>query len=100
MTELHLTLLCPPDIEEKILDLLLLTPEVRVFTSAPTAAHGLGLSELNTTEQVLGRARMVQVEALLSEEHKDALLLVIRREFARTGVRYWLAPVVESGDIA
>ena len=100
MTELHLTVLCPPEIEEKLLDFLLLTPEVRMFISAPTAAHGLRLGDLSPAEQVLGRARMIKVEALLSDEHKDALLTVFRRTFARTGVRYWLLPVVESGEMA
>ena len=46
MSELCLTLLCPPAIEEKLLDLLLLSPNATVFTSAPIAAHGLA-QEMN-----------------------------------------------------
>ena len=57
MSELCLTLLCPPAIEEKLLDLLLMSPNIAtVFTSTPTAAHGLAHENLDQTEQVLGRA--------------------------------------------
>lgn len=40
MSELCLTLVCPPAVEEKLLDLLLLSPNVTVFTSTAKAAHG------------------------------------------------------------
>ncbi len=41
MSELCLTLVCPPEVEEKLLDLLLLWPGATIFTSTATAAHGL-----------------------------------------------------------
>ena len=69
MVELCLTLLCPPALEEKLLDLLLLAPEAAVFTSAPTAAHGLAFGRLSATEQVLGRALATQIQVLLGGKH-------------------------------
>lgn len=100
MAELCLTLLCPSAIEEKLLDLLLMTPELKLFTSTPIAAHGLHFGEFNQTEQVLGRAFATQVQVLLDAEDKADLLQDIRQQFAGTGLRYWLSPVLEAGEIA
>lgn len=100
MSELCLTLLCPPAVEEKLLDLLLLSPNARVFTSASTAAHGLPLGSFDQTEQVLGRAFATQVQVIFADADKTALLGQIQRDFAGAGLRYWVTPVVEAGEIA
>lgn len=99
MPELCLTLLCPPAVEEKLLDLILLSPDAVVFTSAPTAAHGLALGQLNQTEQVLGRAFATQVQVILPDAEKDALLGSIKAQLGSAGLRYWVTPVVEAGEI-
>ncbi len=99
MVELCLTLLCPPALEEKLLDLLLMSPEATVFTSAPVAAHGLAFGRLSASEQVLGRAQATQVQVLLAEAHKDAVLAAVQMQFSGTGLRYWLTPVSEAGAI-
>ncbi len=100
MPELCLTLLCPPAVEEKLLDLLLLSPNATVFTSAPTAAHGLAFGSFNQTEQVLGRAFATQVQVIFADIDKAALLGQIQQQFAGAGLRYWVTPVVEAGEIA
>jgi len=100
MTELCLTLLCPSAVEEKLLDLLLMSPDLKLFTSAPIAAHGLSFGGFNQTEQVLGRAFATQVQVLLDADDKTALLENIREQFSGTGLRYWLTPVIEAGEIA
>ncbi len=100
MSELCLTLLCPPAIEERMLDLLLMLPGRTVFTSTATAAHGLANDNLDQTEQVLGRARATQVQMILAATDKAALLEALRREFAGAGLRYWVTTVVETGEIA
>ena len=100
MSELCLTLLCPPALEEKLLDLLLLSPIATVFTSAPTAAHGLAFGSLNQAEQVLGRAFATQVQVVFPEPHQHDLLSTIRKQFAGIGLRYWITPVIEAGEIA
>lgn len=99
MSELCLTLLCPPAIEEKLLDLLLLSTTPMVFTSTPTAAHGLAHEYLDQTEQVLGRARATKVQVIFTAADKAALLEALHREFAGAGMRYWLTTVVETGEI-
>ena len=99
MTELCLTLLCPPAIEEKLLDLLLLSPNVAVFTSAPIAAHGLSPENLDQTEQVMGRARATEIQVIFAAADKTTLLADIRQQFAGTGLRYWVMTLVEAGEI-
>jgi hypothetical protein len=100
MSELCLTLLCPPAVEEKLLDLLLMSPQVMVFTSTPTAAHGLAFTTHNQTEQVLGRAFVTQVKVIFAAADKASLLENIQRQFAGAGLRYWITTVVETGEIA
>lgn len=99
MSELCLTILCPPAVEEKLLDLLLLSPNAAVFTSAPTAAHGLAFGNLNQTEQVLGRAFATQVQVIIPIADKLTLLGSIQTQFAGAGLRYWTTPVIEAGEI-
>lgn len=99
MSELCLSILCPPAVEEKLLDLLLLSPNAAVFTSAPTAAHGLVFGELNQTEQVLGRAFATQIQVIIPSVGKPVLLGSIRAQFAGAGLRYWITPVIEAGEI-
>lgn len=100
MAEFCLTLVCAAELEERVLDALLLTPELTIFTSVPAAVHGLAQHRLDEAEQVLGRAHAVQVQALVPQERSDALLAGIRREFAGARVRYWLTPVIESGVLS
>ncbi len=100
MSELCLTLVCPPAVEEKLLDLLLLSPNATVFTSTATAAHGLAHEYLDQTEQVLGRARATEIQVIFAAADKAALLEAIRQQFAGAGLRYWVTTVVEAGEIA
>lgn len=100
MPELCLNLLCPASLEEKLLDLLLMHRGLDVFTSTRTAAHGLDFGALSANEQVLGRAHAIHVQVLLPERQRDALLDAVRREFGGAGLRYWIGPVTDAGDIA
>jgi hypothetical protein len=100
MSELCITLLCPRAVEEKLLDLLLMSPNLTVFTSSATSAHGMNHAALGQTEQVLGRAHALQVQAIFSTTDKTLLLEALRQQFAGVGLRYWVTPVIEAGEIA
>lgn len=100
MTEICVTLLCSPAIEEKLLDWLLMSSTTTVFTSTPTAAHGLAHENLNQMEQVLGRAQAVQVQVIVTGADIAPLLETLRQQFSKTGLRYWVTPVLEAGEIA
>lgn len=98
MADLCLTLLCPPAQEERLLDALLLMPELSLFTSSAAAAHGLTHARLNDSEQVLGLGIMTQVQVLLVAAQREPVLAALRRSFAGSGVRYWLTPIIEVGE--
>jgi hypothetical protein len=100
MSDLCLTLLCPPIIEEKLLDLLLMFPSTAIFTSTATAAHGSSIAGMSESEQVLGRLQTTQVQVIVAANEKVALLDIIRSQFVGTGLRYWITSVVEVGEIA
>lgn len=98
MTELCLTILCPPAFEERVLDTLLMTPQVAVFTSTRAAAHGLSHAQMSATEQVMGMAAMTEIKALLTHADSEALLRFLKEEFSGYGLKYWLIPVIETGE--
>lgn len=99
MPELCLYLLCPASLEEKLLDLLLMRPDLAVFTSTRTAAHGFAYGALSATEQVLGRVLATQVQVLMARSQRDAVLEAVRQEFPGAGLRYWISSVMEAGEI-
>lgn len=99
MADICLSLLGNPEIEEKLLDSLLLSPLVRGFASQPAASHGDQPSSLDASEQVLGRADAVLIQVFMAHADTDALLNNLRKTFQGTGLRYWLTPVLTSGEI-
>jgi hypothetical protein len=99
VADLCLTVLCRPEIEEKLFDFLLLSPVVDRFSSLAAAAHGHGVDEMDQAEQVLGRARATMVQVLMRDESKAALLDALRSEFGGTRLRYWITPVAEAGEL-
>lgn len=99
MPSLCLTLVSPPAIEEKLLDTLLEVAGNEVFTSTPTFSHGTAHGRLDNTEQVLGRSRSIQVQILLTPEELEPLLAALRAGFAGTGLRFWVTPLAQSGEI-
>ncbi len=100
MTRYCLTLICPPTVEEKLLDALLAHAGSEVFTSTPTHSHGTAQGRLTATEQVMGRSRAVQVNVLLTTVELGRLRELLQREFAGTGMRYWASPLAFDGVFA
>lgn len=99
MPEFCLTLVGPPEIEERLLDALLALDQNLVFTTTPTFSLGTAHSRLSNTEQVMGRSRAVQVQILANEDELTSLLTTLRASFAGTGLRYWAMPIAQAGEI-
>lgn len=99
MDKFCLTLLCPPSIEEKLLDLLLESVGDAVFTSTATFSHGLAHERLNPVEQVMGRSASMQFQVIVTEPEMAALLERLREAFRGTGLRYWANPLAAEGEI-
>ncbi len=100
MSLVCLSLLGAPALEEKLLDQLLQSPHDLTFTSQSCASHG-GHSDdgLDASEQVLGRARAVLVQVLVPETVARQLLHDLGALFNGSGLRYWLTPVLEEGQL-
>lgn len=94
-----LTAICTPDLEEKLLDCLLDQVGNEIFTSTPTFSHGTAHGRLSATESVLGRSRSVQVQILLDDTELDQMLLLLGQQFAGTGLRYWVMPLSQAGEV-
>lgn len=98
MTRTCLTLVCPPAVEEKLLDTLLELVGHDSFATLRADFHG-GHGVLDIEEQVRGRSSVLQVQVLLDEAEAEALLAHLRRRFTGTGLRYWTSPVLNEGVI-
>ncbi len=99
MSKFCLALVCPPEIEEKLLDALLATAGDEIFTSTPTFSHGTAHGRLSAVEHVMGRSLSVQVQILVTEAEMTELLQTLRQSFAGTGLRYWALPLAAEGEI-
>lgn len=99
MAKVCLTLICPSAAEEQLRDLLLLTKDAGIFTTSEVFGHGFRASRLGISEQVMGRAREVDFTLLLDSVIAQTLLSELRARMPRTGLRYWLSPVLEGGEI-
>jgi hypothetical protein len=97
MSDLNCSILCPPDVEEKLLDQLLIEFPDEMFTSTPTFGHGIAHGAMNPDEQVLGRARALLIQIVLNRAAWQTLRALLARDFAGTGVRYWVTSVSEEG---
>lgn len=94
------SLVCVPEVEEKLLDTLLTAFDEDIFTSTPTFSHGTAMGRLSPTEQVMGRSRSVLVQILTTGAEAQSLLALLASDFAGTGIRYWVAPLTLEGEIA
>ncbi|MFT0546285.1 DUF3240 family protein [Allopusillimonas ginsengisoli] len=98
MLEYCLNLICHPAVHEKLLDVLLDSDDVEVFTSAQIHSHGMTKARLSAQEQVMGRSRSIHIQALLNAEALSNLLGRIQLEFASSEIRYWTSPVIAAGE--
>lgn len=99
MSKICLTLICPPDLEERLLDWLLLRPDLEVFTSQAAFVHGLPHSAMNSSEKVMGRVAAPLIQAIFPAACQAQLIVDLREEFAGIRLRYWLMPVIQIEEI-
>jgi hypothetical protein len=92
-----LSLTVPPRLEESIIDWLLGLDSRCGFTSYPVNGHSGRPDGLTLPEQVSGRKQNVRFEICLSQPEVDRLIEALCRQFANTGVVYWVTPVARFG---
>ena len=100
MTKFCLTLICPREIEEKLLDTLLTGIDDEIFTSTPTFSHGTAQGRLSNVEKVMGRSRSVQVQIITTDEELARLTELLKQRFKGTGLRYWASALSVEGEVA
>lgn len=105
--EVLLILTVSPCLEETVADWLLSregrhgpsTPLGTGFTSFPVAGHSSAPTGLTLAEQVSGRKKQMCFQMHLPGAEVPALLDQLRRDFAGSGLHYWISPVLESASL-
>lgn len=92
------SLICGPQLQEKLLDMLLVHFGSEVFLSVPISSHGTDARRLSPLEQVLGRKHSIFVQVLLTAEEAQELQRLLHKDFSGTAIRYWASPVALEGE--
>ena len=96
-----LTLSCPAEVEEELIDLLREHPEwVSGFTSLAAEGFGSGTTLHSAMEQVRGRSRRRLLQVVLCAEHVQSLIDVLRAALPSDEIAWWTTPVSGFGRFA
>lgn len=99
MDEVLLTLITVPDIEETLVDWLLARDDISGFSSGAISGHGTQHARLSMAEQVSGRQRQALIQIQAPRATAETLLEELKRDFAGTGIHYWMAPLLAAGHL-
>ncbi len=96
-----LTLSCPEELAERLIDILLET-DVRMsgFTTEKADGHGHDFSSASVRERVRGRVARRLIVLILPAEDVAALLDDIRRQVKNPHLVYWIEPVLAYGHLS
>ena len=93
-----LTLVLPQSLEEEVVDDLLRHPEwASGFTITQVEGKGSGVRLRGAGEEVRGRARRVQLQAVMNADDARALVAHLRGGLAKSQIAYWIVPAIEFG---
>lgn len=96
-----LTISCPAELEEELIDLLREHPEwVSGFTSLAAEGFGSGTTLHSAMEQVRGRSRRRLLQVVLSQAHVQSLVETLRSALPSEEVAWWTVPVSGFGRFA
>ncbi len=87
----------PPSLEEAMVDCLLTFEAEDGFNSFPVYAHDHRNFGLSLAEQVSGRQKQIRFQMFLPEKQLKNLKQILQRDFANSGIRYRVLPVIEQG---
>ena len=99
MTDVLLTLIARPDVEEIVIDWLLGREELSGFTGEAAWGHSREHGRFSLVEQVTGRQRRAVFHLKLEQSQAGPLLDAMRDELAGLGLRYWVVPLLGHGVI-
>ena len=96
-----LTLVFPKGMEENLVDHLLEHHEIASgFTTIEVEGHGQGATFRSMGERVRGRARLVQMQVVLSRADAQTLVQHLKETLPSPEIAYWIAPIEEFGRLA
>jgi len=95
-----LTLVCHQSLEERLVDHLLEHPEwVYGFTILNLEGSSQKPFLPSMTEQVRGRSRRVQIQAVMNIDDAHELVAHLKQEENNPEMAYWITPVIEFGRL-
>ena len=102
LTDLQrLSVVFPPAIEERLLELLLeQEPPLPGFTVVAGEGHGADFATASVREQVRGRVAQRMVLMVLPAESIEPLITRLRASLPNRHVTWWVEPVVAFGRLA
>ena len=86
-------------LEERVIDWLLVRPDVATFTSAIVNRYGADSRGFSTAEQVRGRQRRAELTIELPANAVEAWLADLASAFGAPDVGYRVTPVLLSGRL-
>ncbi len=100
MADVALTLVMSNDVAQHVEDLLISRPDiVRGFTATPAEGHGSVVELIEASELVAGHAPRTTLCTVGKEAAMREILALIKNEFPRATIFYWLVPVIEWGRL-
>lgn len=99
MNECVLLLIVSRELEDALIDWLLDYHAELIFTSQAVSCHGLSHTQLDTAEQVTGKQQRLSVQIQLSVDEAREVCARLHQAFPRAQIRYWITPVLESGQL-
>ncbi|HKK07063.1 MAG TPA: DUF3240 family protein [Gammaproteobacteria bacterium] len=99
MEQCVLVLIANTTVEEPLFDWLLDYSDEMVFSSQVVDCHGIEHAALSLREQVTGRQPKLQVELQVPLAEARAICTALGDAFPSAGIRYWIAPVIEAGNL-
>lgn len=99
MSKFCLVLLCPPEIKKSFSTRCWSLPVMRYSPAPRPLATAQPMATWRVWNKLMGRARSVRVEILVTEEEMAKLLEALRTSLAGTGLRYWALPLAAEGEI-
>ena len=98
MKEVLLTVVCPLELEQTMIDYLLAFDEKLGFSTTRIYGHGHATKHLSLVEQVEGRKKEIQFQLHVSNEVCRKIIDSLKETYPHTAVHYWSTPLLESGD--
>ncbi|HKJ74428.1 MAG TPA: DUF3240 family protein [Alphaproteobacteria bacterium] len=101
ITYQKLTLVCPEELAERLVDLLLDTKtRMTGFTTTKADGHGHDFTSASARERVRGRVARRAVVAVLPADDVPLLLDEIHAQIKNPHLAYWTEPVLAYGQLS